>query len=550
MERWDLGNWKPYATKVAALAAVYYGAAKLGLELAFAAPSVTAIWAPTGIALAALLIWGYRLWPGVALGAFLANIWTGVPVYSVLGITVGNTLEALAGAYLLREFGDFRPSLERVRDVIALALLGGVASTTVSASIGVTSLLLGDQVASGEYGAVWRTWWLGDMGGDLVVAPALLVAATHWPFKRAPGRLLEAASLAVLVLAISALAFSRSGVLIYLVFPPLIWAALRFWQPGAVGATLLVASVAIPLTENDIGPFSGYTPDDRLLLAQTFIGIAGLTALVLAAVITERKRAEEDVEYIAGALQESLLPSHLPVIPGIETAVDFRASGKRHLVGGDFYDLFEGDDGTWTVVVGDVLGKGATAAATTGLARYTLRAAAVHERRPSRILGLLNDAILRQSPNQSCTVVYGQLELKPADGVRLTLSVGGHPLPLVLRADGRVEQVGRPGTLLGVLPEPELADSSAELAPGDSLVLYTDGLTEAYAPGRIVKRAALVAALQSCGGRSASAIASSIQQTVLGAGPAEPRDDIVLLVLRVPERRAAAKPRQLAVSAP
>jgi phosphoserine phosphatase RsbU/P len=162
----------------------------------------------------------------------------------------------------------------------------------------------------------------------------------------------------------------------------------------------------------------------------------------------------------------------------------------------------------------------------------------------------LNEAILRQSPNQSCTVTYGRLELKPEGGARLTLSVGGHPLPLVLRADGRVEPVGRPGALLGVLPEPDLADSTAELAPGDSLVLYTDGLTEAYAPGRIVKRAGLVAALQSCSGGSASAIASGIQQTVLGAGPAEPRDDIVLLVLRVPERRAAATPRQLATSAP
>ena len=292
------------------------------------------------------------------------------------------------------------------------------------------------------------------------------------------------------------------------------------------------------MTEADNGPFSGESPDDRLLLAQGFLGIASITMLVMSAVITERRRAEEAVKAIAGTLQESLLPSHLPVIPGIETAVDFRAAGRRHLVGGDFYDLFPRDDESWAVIVGDVLGKGATAAATTGLARYTLRAAAVQESQPSRILRLLNDAILRQSPDQSCTVACGRIDLNSADGARVTLSVGGHPLPLVLRANGRVEQVGHPGTMLGVLPDPELADHTSDLAPGDALILYTDGLTDAYAPGRIVKRAGLVAALESCAGQSATEIASGLHEAALGGGGnAEPRDDVVLLVLRVPERR-------------
>jgi len=542
MEGSGRGGWKPYAVKVAVLAGVYYGAAKLGLNLAFTSPSVTAIWAPTGIALAAVLLWGYRVWPGVALGALLANAWTGVPFFAVLGITVGNTLEALAGAYLLRELADFRASLERVRDVIALAILGGVVSTTISASIGATSLLLGNEIASEDFGSVWRTWWLGDMGGDLVVAPALLVAATHWPYRRAPGRLLEAAALAVAALGVSAFVFSQDTPLIFILFPLGVWAALRFLQPGTVVGILLVASLAIPLTENDSGPFSGQSPDDRLLLAQGFLGIASVTMLVMAAVITERRRAEEEVESIAGTLQKSLLPSHLPVIPGIETAVDFRAAGKNHLVGGDFYDLFQREDESWTVIVGDVVGKGATAAATTGLARYTLRAAAVQESQPSRILGLLNDAIRRQSPDQSCTAACGRIDLTPADGARVTFSVGGHPLPLVLPAGGWVDQVGQPGTLLGVLPDPELADHTADLAPGDALVLYTDGLTDAYAPGRIVKRAGLVAALESCAGRSATEIASGIQESVLGERT-EPRDDIVLLVLRVQERPGGANPR-------
>jgi two-component system, NarL family, sensor histidine kinase FusK len=176
-------NWT-YAVRIAVIAGAYYGAAKLGLSLAFTTESVTAVWPPTGIALAAVLLWGYRMWPGVALGAFLANAWTDVPLYVTLGITTGNTLEALVGAFLLKRV-DFHASLERVRDVFALVVLAGIISTTVSATIGVTSLLIGDEIASGDFGLVWRTWWLGDMGGNLVVAPALLIAATHWPFDQA-----------------------------------------------------------------------------------------------------------------------------------------------------------------------------------------------------------------------------------------------------------------------------------------------------------------------------------------------------------------------------
>ena len=203
---------------------------------------------------------------------------------------------------------------------------------------------------------------------------------------------------------------------------------LRFWQPGTVVGILLVASVAIPFTENDQGPFSGVAPDDRLLLAQGFLGIASITMLVLSAVITERRRAEEAVKSIAGTLQESLLPTHLPVIPGIETAVDFRAAGK--------------DAPRWRRLLRPVPGRrrkldgdrrrrarqGADGGGDQRLARYTLRAAAVQESQPSRILRLLNDAIRRQSPDQSCTVACGRIDLTPQNGARVTLAVGGPPV--------------------------------------------------------------------------------------------------------------------------
>jgi integral membrane sensor domain MASE1 len=524
-------NWT-YAVRIAVIAGAYYGAAKLGLSLAFTTESVTAVWPPTGIALAAVLLWGYRMWPGVALGAFLANAWTDVPLYVTLGITTGNTLEALVGAFLLKRV-DFHASLERVRDVFALVVLAGIISTTVSATIGVTSLLIGDEIASGDFGLVWRTWWLGDMGGNLVVAPALLIAATHWPFDQAPGRWLEALASALLLAGVSVLVFTREIAVTFLIFPPLLWVVLRFWQPGAAAAALIVAAIAIPLTEDNVGPFSGNSPDDRLLLAQALVGVVSLTGLVLAAVLTERQRSEESVELIADTLQESLLPE-LPPVPGIETAVDFHAAGERHLVGGDFYDLFESDDGSWAVVVGDVLGKGAAAAATTSLARYTIRAEAVHERQPSRVLEQLNDAILRQDPDQSCSVAFARMEVDRGAKARLTMSIGGHPLPLILRADGRVESLGEPGSLLGVRPHPVLADYETELAAGDALFLYTDGLTEAYAPERVYSPEDLGSALSSQAGQSARAITAGVQRRLLADGPEELRDDIVVFVLRVP----------------
>ncbi|HKQ16918.1 MAG TPA: MASE1 domain-containing protein [Solirubrobacterales bacterium] len=524
-----------YALKLLFVAAVYFGAAKLGLSLAFMNSSISAVWPPTGIALAVVVFWGYRMWPGIALGAVLANSWTGIPFYSTLGITIGNTGEALVGAFLLREVADFRPSLERVRDVIALFVLGGVVSTMVSASIGVTSLLAAGEIGGGDIWTSWRTWWLGDAGGDLLVAPAIMVAITHWPYRRAPGRALEALALALALGGVSFFVFYDKFPRSFLVFPLMIWAALRFWQPGAVGASLIVAAVAIPLTANDHGSFSGLDLDQRLQLAQTFVGVASITTLILAAVMTERQRIEGAARYISETLQKGLLPSELPEIPGIETAVDSMPAGKGELVGGDFYDWFATGVHSWDVMLGDIGGKGPAAARTTALARYTLRADAVHEDRPSRILELLNQAIMRQAPGETCTVAYGRIAPRRGGGVGVTLSVAGHPLPLVVRATGAVKQLGGAGTLLGAVPNPTLSDYRADLEPGDAVLLYTDGLTDAYAPDRIVSQDELMAALRRSAGANAAEIAARVQSVALDGRDRGPRDDITVLVLRVPE---------------
>jgi integral membrane sensor domain MASE1 len=529
-------GWVRHATKIVLIAGGYYVSARIGLDLAFATGSVTAIWPPTGIALAALVLWGSSVWPGVALGAFLANAWTGVPLVTVLGITCGNTLEGVVGAYLLRRVAGFVPSLERVRDVLALVALAAVGSTAIAATIGVGSLVIGDEVSVHDFGSVWRVWWLGDMGGDLLVAPLLMAAAAHWPFQRAPGRASEAVVLAAAVVGLSVFVFRQETNLAYVVFPLLVWATLRFWQPGAAAASLAVATIAVYYTANEDGPFVRSNPDDSLLLAQTYFGVTAFTVLLLAAVITERRRAEETVEQIAGALQESLLPSRLPEIPGIDLAARFRPVGAGYRVGGDFYDVFESGYGSWVVVVGDVCGKGPKAAAVTGLARYTLRAAALYEHSPSSVLAVLNDTLRhRRTPREICTVAYTRLD-RVGGGFRLTFSTGGHPLPLLLRPDGSVERIGTHGLLLGAEANPHLVDTTVEVHPGDCVLLYTDGLTDAYAPAHTLAPADVQSLLGSCAGLSAGAIAERIYCAVLDFSPSEPRDDIALVVLRIADQ--------------
>jgi PAS domain S-box-containing protein len=243
-------------------------------------------------------------------------------------------------------------------------------------------------------------------------------------------------------------------------------------------------------------------------------------------------RLFSDRAHTARALQESLLPPVLPAIPGLEVASRFRAAGTGD-VGGDFYDLFEVGDGGWALVVGDVCGKGPDAAAVTALARYTIRAGAMQRSYPSHILSLLNEALLRQRTGADfCTVALGRFDVRP-DGAILVLASGGHPLPLLLTAGGEVRPVGRPGSLLGVLEDPDLRDEAHELDPGDTVVFYTDGVTEAGAPRRILDPDALESLVASCHGLEPAALASRIERSAVEATGGDLRDDIAILVARV-----------------
>ncbi|MFL5908203.1 MAG: EAL domain-containing protein [Solirubrobacterales bacterium] len=278
--------------QMAVVCAVYFGSAKAGLGLAGSHQSITAVWPPTGVALAAVLLLGYRVWPGITAGAFLANITTAGPLLSVIGISVGNTLEALVGAYLLLNFAGFDRSLDRVRDVGSLVWVA-LTATTVSATIGVASLWAADLIASGDLGSSWRVWWLGDATGALIVTPAILILARPKPVPRGRLAITEAVFLAVVLVGITVMIFTNSWAWPYMVFPVVFWIALRFRQPGAVVASLVLAAIAVWFTARGHGPFAGGSQDSALLSEQAYVATVALTSLLTAVVVTERQRLRD-----------------------------------------------------------------------------------------------------------------------------------------------------------------------------------------------------------------------------------------------------------------
>jgi signal transduction histidine kinase/integral membrane sensor domain MASE1 len=283
---------------MAAIAAAYFVAARLGFTLAFVAEQVTTVWPPAGIALAAAIIFGYRVWPGILAGALLANLTANAPLPVAGAIALGNTLEALAGAWLLRRVVGFDRSLERMRDVLGLVVLAALGSTLLAATIGSATLCAAGLQPWSAFRVLWLDWWLGDALGDLLVAPAILTwpawRRVRWPARRG---MEAAAALACLVIVTAAvfggrLAAAAHHPLEYTIFPVLIWIALRFGQPGTAVSILAASTLAISGTVSGFGPFAGTTPHESLVLLQVFNGVMGTTALLLGAAMAERATRE------------------------------------------------------------------------------------------------------------------------------------------------------------------------------------------------------------------------------------------------------------------
>jgi len=278
----------------------YVIAARIGLSLDTVGGFATLVWPASGIALAALLLGGFRLWPAIAIGAFVANYLTGAPPLAAIGIAAGNTAEALIGAYLLRKVPGFRPQLDRVRDVLAMIILAAGISTLVAATVGVTTLLAFDLIPPAGYGETWKAWWLGDAIGDILAAPLILVWIEYKPRIR-PRRYGESIALALVIIAIGFMVFGADSATSgatgreYMLFPPLIWAALRFGTRGAVTSSTLVTIISIIYTATGKGPFASGELHGNLLALQTFAGICGATFLVLGASMAERRRAAKEL---------------------------------------------------------------------------------------------------------------------------------------------------------------------------------------------------------------------------------------------------------------
>jgi signal transduction histidine kinase len=311
-----------YVAGVLVLAAVYYGAAKLGQSLRYTA-SVSAIWPPAGVGIAALYLWGLRLWPGVFIGELVVNgellvDETSLPLGSLVGQQAGNMAEIVVGAVLLRRLIGPRAAWDRAEQVGGLLVALGIA-TAISATVGTASMLAGGVIEESEVPTFWRTWWLGDTAGALVVVP---LALAWTPDPGAAWRRIATWQGALLIVAAAGLgvvALSIDEPVTYVVFPALIWAAFRFGPTGATLSIAIAAGVAVGFTANEVGPFSKQPIDLRTLSTQVYIVVAALTTLFLSAVVAERERSSAE---LAEAKRRE----------------DDRARKERHRIARDLHD--------------------------------------------------------------------------------------------------------------------------------------------------------------------------------------------------------------------
>ena len=289
------------ALEICVVAGLYYGSARAGLLQQLVRGQVTPLWPPTGIALASLLLRGPRVWPGIALGAFLVNVSLGPSIPAVLSIVLGNTLAPLCSYTLLRRTG-FHRQLDRLPDALALIFLGAFTGMLVSATIGSGTLALTGVLSAGDFWPTWSVWWTGDAMGILLVTPVLLVLhAARWPKGAPPSRWAEGLLLVGATIGVGFLA-TGSTPLTFLGFPLLIWAAFRFQLAGAAPCALSVSTFAIVAAAQRSGPFAGHDLLSTMIALQAFNGSASLTALLVGAAVSERNETQKEILRAVGLL--------------------------------------------------------------------------------------------------------------------------------------------------------------------------------------------------------------------------------------------------------
>lgn len=322
-----------------------------------------------------------------------------------------------------------------------------------------------------------------------------------------------------------------------------------------------IAIVPMAFRGNIVGTVTLSNTTDRNLDDSDVSLARELAARAAQAVTNARLYQERNT--VAQTLQASLMPPSTPMIPGLDIATRFVSASEGLDVGGDFYDVFrlgtvDRPAPTWALVIGDVRGKGADAAAITGIARATIRAGALDETSPSRMLTKLNEVLLATAQDDRfasetgeprfCTACVITVTPTP-DGAELLVAIGGHPPPFLVRADGQLGQVGTLGALIGVVGDPGIKDERVHMAPGDSLVLFTDGVTERHAGRDFFDDEGLTSVLAECAGLGASEVAGRVERASRGYVPAEPKDDMAILVATVPALATVGKVTRLGLPA-
>ncbi|MFE1251621.1 MASE1 domain-containing protein [Streptomyces sp. NPDC058735] len=321
----DLRTPAVFALRTLAVAACYFVSAQLGLlrELVVSGAVVTPIWPPTGVSVAFLLLCGLRCCPGIALGALFVILSLTSLTPSALGVLVGNTAAPVVGYLLLRRAG-FRTDLARLRDGLALVFLGAFTAMLISSTTGAGLLLVTGRLDWPGFWAVWLAWWVGDAMGVLIVTPVLLLLARIRP-PLPLSRWREATGLAVIACALVPLAAHSSVSVLFLVYPLLIWAALRFQLAGSMMCALFASVTATVAAADRVGPFERLSRVEVMIKLQAFNGAMALTALILSAVITEQVNTRRSVEHACQELVEVL--EHLTAGESAEARAPVRESG-------------------------------------------------------------------------------------------------------------------------------------------------------------------------------------------------------------------------------
>ena len=286
---------------VLAVAVAYYATAKVGLVLALVKGQVTPLWLPTGISVAALLMAGRKIWPGIALGALTANISLGSGPWAAVVITIGNTAAPVAAWYLLTRFG-FRHQLDRLKDALLLVFAGALGAMLISATVGAAALKIGGDIPWHEVPAVVAVWWTGDAMGVLVFTPLLLTLPRHW--HAPPRRLAEACALLLATAFLATFVTVSESRLLFLVFPMLIWAALRFQHAIAAPCAAVISVAAVMSAAS--GHFVTHDLLGTMIVLQAFNGSVALTGLILSAITSERNEARQAIERACEQLAETV----------------------------------------------------------------------------------------------------------------------------------------------------------------------------------------------------------------------------------------------------